>query len=346
MKLMVIDAPGLKSFVGKLLGVYPVVGVKPYPGDEQHFKFGELANADELRLDFDVTVQSPKKLFLPPKETLLHFKYGTAQVEAEAVNVAPFVLIGMHPYDMVALNQLDRVMNEGNPDEIYLKRRDAAIIIGVDPVKAGKRAFWGAMGNWKADGGYDIWLTDIGGKYLIEAASAKGEELLSKFAGVKDASDDDVKKRDAVRAKLAALGTTVEVKFKPEELPELLRGNFEHPVFEEKAKTCYSCGTCNLVCPTCYCFDVQDAMAISMKEGTRARIWDGCLLEEFAAVGSGENFREHRDQRFRHRLFRKGMYLYDKTGDIACVGCGRCSSSCLPDIADPVNVYNTLKEGK
>ena len=68
------------------------------------------------------------------------------------------------------------------------------------------------------------------------------------------------------------------------------------------------------------------------------------LLEDFAAVGHGENFRGARIDRYRHRFYRKGQYLHRKYGDIACVGCGRCASACLPDIADPVDVYNTLKE--
>ena len=29
-------------------------------------------------------------------------------------------------------------------------------------------------------------------------------------------------------------------------------------------------------------------------------------------------------------------------GDIACVGCGRCVNACLPDIANPVAIYNQL----
>lgn len=346
MKLKVIDAPGLNAFVDKLIGAHPVIGVKKYTGDEKHFTFGRLMSSSELKLDYGVTVQSPKRYFLPQREALLHFTRADAQAEASVVDTEPFVLLGVHPYDMVAINQLDRVMREGNPDELYLKRREAAVIIGVDPVTAGERAFWGAMGTWEVNEGYDIWLTDIGGKYVVEAGATKGEELLAKFAAAKEASADDAKKRDAVRAKLAEMGTTADVKFTPEELPELLRGNFEHPLWEEKAKKCYSCGSCNLVCPTCYCFDVQDHVDICMTQGTRFRIWDGCLLEEFAVVAGGENFRERRQQRYRHRLFRKGMYLYDKVGDIACVGCGRCATACLPDIADPVDVYNSLKEGK
>ena len=81
-----------------------------------------------------------------------------------------------------------------------------------------------------------------------------------------------------------------------------------------------------------------------MKCGERVRTWDGCLLEDFAKVATGENFREDSASRYRHRFMRKGKYLHDKFGFIACVGCGRCGSSCLPDIADPTKVFNELKE--
>ncbi len=37
------------------------------------------------------------------------------------------------------------------------------------------------------------------------------------------------------------------------------------------------------------------------------------------------------------------MYVPQKIGgQIACVGCGRCVGACLPDIANPVNIYNRL----
>jgi hypothetical protein len=88
-------------------------------------------------------------------------------------------------------------------------------------------------------------------------------------------------------------------------------------------------------------------MNLDMKGGTRTRYWDGCLLQDFASIASGENFREKRAERFRHRIFRKSNYVPALIGgEIACVGCGRCSSGCLPDIADPVKIYNQLAEEK
>ena len=116
----------------------------------------------------------------------------------------------------------------------------------------------------------------------------------------------------------------------------------ESSFWEKHSEKCLACGSCVLVCPTCYCFDVKDNPDLSLEQGERVRIWDGCLLEDFAKVASGENFRATRPTRYRHRYFKKGKYLYDRFGFVSCVGCGRCSSNCLPDIANPVNLFNDM----
>jgi len=115
------------------------------------------------------------------------------------------------------------------------------------------------------------------------------------------------------------------------------------------AQDCFSCGSCNTTCPTCYCFDVQDNWNLDQKTGERSRYWDACLTEDFSKVslgaGAQENFREEKAERFRHRFMRKATYLNKELGGPACVGCGRCSQSCTADIADPVTVINKIMEG-
>ena len=58
------------ELVGSLISTEKVVGVQA-KGDK--FDFAPLASAEDLRLDYDVTLQPPKKYFLPPAETLLTF---------------------------------------------------------------------------------------------------------------------------------------------------------------------------------------------------------------------------------------------------------------------------------
>lgn len=129
---------------------------------------------------------------------------------------------------------------------------------------------------------------------------------------------------------------------KPQELPALLEESYDHPIWEEKARLCFSCGSCTLVCPTCYCFDIRDEVNWDLTSGRRLRTWDGCQLRGFALVAGGHNFRADKTDRYRHRYYRKGKYVPEKIGEIACVGCGRCITACVSKIANPPEIYNAL----
>jgi len=328
----------LTSFVDSLLSEEKVIGVQA-KGDR--FDFGLLESAADLRLDYDVTLQPPKKYFQPPVETLLTYEINgdyTSHYDNEK-----FILIGVHPYDMIAINQMDRIFSQDNYDTHYMKRRSNATIIACDVMTPSKNVFASSMGTATVSEGYDILLTDIGNGYLAEAATEKGEKLLAKATGAVETMENDLKKRKNLWDENKKRLNKHELKCDLSDLPVLLEKAYNHPVWEEKAKTCFSCGSCNQVCPTCYCFNVSDDVDWSLRTGKRERAWDGCLLDGFTKVAGEYEFRKNRADRFRHRLYRKGKYVPDKIGgEIACVGCGRCISACLPDIANPVNVYNRL----
>jgi ferredoxin len=326
------------SFVDEIIGSRRVIGVQA-KGDR--FDFDVLESAKDLRLDYDRTLQPPKKYFLPPVEPLLTFEVGGGY--KSVFDDTEFVLIGVHPYDMVAINQMDKIFIQDNYDTHYMRRRNIATIIATDVVTPSKNIFAGSMGTATVKDGFDILLTDIGDVYIAEIASPKGEVLFAKANGAVSATQEDLKRRQKVWTENQSKLNKHQLKCNPSDIPRLLDRAYTHPVWEEKAQTCFSCGSCNLVCPTCYCFDVQDDVTWDMKAGNRQRVWDGCLLDGFTKVAGGHEFRKNRADRFRHRLYRKGKYVPDKIGgEIACVGCGRCIDACLPDIANPVNVYNRL----
>ncbi len=341
MSVSTVTKEQFKSFVSSLISSeQKVVGVQA-KGDK--FAFGELKNADDLRLDYDVTILPPKKYMLPQKETLLSFEVGgDSQSVQEPEKMA---LLGVHPYDMVAINQMDELFSQGEYDTHYMNRRKNITIIACDVVTPGKNVFATSMNTATVDSGYDILLTDIGTAYVVDAATEKGQALVQQMSGAAAASDDDLSKRKAVQEKNLSALNQHKLECKPSFLPRLLEKAYEHPVWEEKARLCYSCGSCNQVCPTCYCFDVQDEVNWDLKSGCRYRAWDGCLLQNFATVAGDHNFRKKREDRFRHRLYRKGKYVPGKIdGQIACVGCGRCITACTAKIANPVDVYNELIE--
>jgi len=341
MSIKKLDRKALGRLIDGLIAANRnVIGVKA-KGDR--FAFGKLDSADELRLDYDVTLLPPRKYFQPQVETLLTFKVSDGYKPVD--DSAEMILVGVHPYDMVAINQMDTIFSQDQCDKHYVMRRQKATIIACDVVNASKNVFASEMGTAVVREGYDVLLTDIGDSFVAEAATEKGEALLALAKGAADANKADLQKREQVWARnKAALGRH-KLGCKPSDLPKLLEKAYGHAVWEEKAETCYSCGSCNQVCPTCYCFDVQDRLNWDLQSGQRNRVWDGCLLEQFAVVAGNHNFRKKRADRFRHRLYRKGMYVPAKIGgQIACVGCGRCVGACIPDIANPVAVYNRILE--
>jgi sulfhydrogenase subunit beta (sulfur reductase) len=328
------------QLVDGLISKTKVYGVKS-KGDR--FAFGRLESAKDLRIDYDVTLQPPKIFFQPPAETLVTYE-GQGAYKSE-YDCEKFVLIGVHPYDMIALNQMDKLFSQDNYDEHYFARRNNATVVACDVVTPSKNVFASSMNTAVVKEGFDVLLTDIGDSYIAEAATQKGEDILADVKNAKEAGKDDLQKRQNVWDKNKTELNKHELNCSAAYLPKLLDRAYDHPVWEEKAKTCFSCGSCNQVCPTCYCFNVQDEPNWDLKSGKRERFWDGCLLDGFTKVAGNHEFRKNRTDRFRHRLYRKGKYVPSKIGgQIACVGCGRCVGACLPDIANPINVYNRLIE--
>ena len=326
------------KFVDALIGTEDVIGVQA-KGDR--FDFAPLESAKDLRLDYDVTLQPPKKYFLPPTEVLLTYEVGGPYQSQH--DDGKFILLGVHPYDMIAINQMDELFRQDNYDTHYMKRRNNATIVACDVATPSENVFATSMRTAVVKEGFDVLLTDIGDSYIAELATEKGETLFAGAAGVVDADAAALQKREDVWARNKKSLNRHELECDPAYLPKLLEKAYDHPIWEELARTCFSCGSCNQVCPTCYCFNVQDDVNWDLKTGQRCRAWDGCLLDGFTKVAPAHEFRQARADRFRHRLYRKAKYVPAKIGgQIACVGCGRCVSACLPDIANPVKAYNRL----
>lgn len=331
------------SFVNKLIqeDSHEVIGVKETTLSSEKYTFGPLESAEELRLDYDVTILPPKKYFLPTHEDIMRYDLTKPFAAEDTAIVTPRIIIGVHSYDLIALQQMDKVYLDDIPDDHYRARRKNTLIIASDILKVSPHSFAASMNTHITDSGYDLLVSDLGSSVVIDEGSVAGKKLLARYGSAKDASEDDINKVSELRSK-KALEYEKRVNVDKTQWPNLIAANSSHPVYEEKSKTCFECGSCVLVCPTCYCYDVKDINAPNLNEGVRGRTWDACLLREFTLVGSGEIFRESVVDRFRHRIFRKGYYLPQRYDFTACVGCGRCVSACLADIADPSDVINTI----
>ncbi len=334
----IIRKEDLKAFAQALLEENVLVA-PVHKGNK--FVFSEVDSVDEIALDYDTTILSPKKYFFPQYETLLKFKTGEKPESEVVCDSSPRIIFGIHPCDIAATWLLDIVFQEDPADPNYLEKRKQAVLIGINCAKpCDEYCFCKDMGTYNAVDGFDLMLTDLGEVYFVEVGTNVGEALLVEGADFRDATAEDLKARQTWQDEKETKFVK-KIPFDTRFLPEILEESYDSLVWEAIGKKCFSCGSCNLVCPTCYCFNIKDEVAANLAEGERKRVWDSCQLAEFTEVAGGEVFRQERSARLRHRFFRKGKWLLERYGKLGCVGCGRCDRNCLAKI-NSVEVYTQL----
>lgn len=306
-----------------------------------HHVFERPARWSDVDLAYTRTLLPPRKLFLPPREVMFSFDPKTGFSDLLAKAAEPRVLFGVHPYDILGLNILDRVFLGGQyTDPYYARRRKHTAVIGIDVQQPDAAHFAPSMQADSVDSGFDLFLSDIGHAYLLLVGTSRGHDMAVMSGCLlqePDAADfAEYKRRSALRRE--AYRTSVELRG----FAEIFDMEYESVAWNELADRCLSCGACSFVCPTCYCFDVRDDVDLGTRSGRRTRIWDSCLFTSHAAVAGGENFRKSRSSRVKFRFYHKQRGFVAEYGRPSCVGCGRCSVACPAGI-DIVTVIRTIR---
>ena len=304
---------------------------------EKSVDFQKIRQPADVTLDFYNTAMSPKFVFFPQSEEMIRYKLKKEAAEEESVPIdaAPSVLFGVRPCDAKSFEIMDRhFLGAGIIDPYWKDRREKTVVVGYafDPATPADPAdFYNVLGIHAADTeGSDVFMIRKDGELLLKAVTEKGEALLKDLAVLEAASEqDEVFFAEAVRK-----GRDVKTRFgeiKDDAIAEKLVRIFEKKEFwEDRTAACISCGVCTFVCPTCYCFDINDETLF--REGARRRFWDACMFTDFTLEASGHNPRPKIFQRYRQKVCHKYSYHVTKYGCISCVGCGRCIRSC------PVNI--------
>ena len=332
--LKILDKDRMNDFFDSIQNYGEVYG--PVNGTGSAHKFKNVKRFSEVDLNYTRTMIPPKKYFIHPEEVIFTFD-KEKEMYFEPPNIDKnMVLFGVHACDINAMNLLARVFMEELPDKYYLERRKNSVIIGVNCIPD-EYCFCKSTGTSYAQDGYELFLNDIGDKYLLRVGSLKGSEIVeahSDLFGEAKAQDvAEFKTREKTR--LASFTRELEMTG----LQDLLDLSFDDPVWDEYGDKCLSCGSCNLVCPRCRCYDVQDYINLDMTTGERVRRWDSCMLKEHGLVAGGHNFRPTPKERLRNRFNCKGSL---REGMTNCVGCGRCTVFC-PAKIDFVEVMKKVR---
>ena len=330
MEYAVLPKSGYDKFISFLAKQKKLVA--PVYKGNNHYAFEPVTNAEQISLSYIPTILPPKKYFMPQYETLVEYDTHEGQNMQAVVELEDLILFGVHTCDIAGIQCLNMVFIDRPRDLNYLIRKNHIIIIGFECNNyCDSDASCGLMDTYNPNGGYDLFLTDLGDYFLVHISTHAGEELVVKSKAFEDVKPNHFEDLKALRKKKEGI-------FKPEvpvnrdDIPKMFEEGFDCEVWEEIGNRCLSCANCTNVCPTCYCFDVKDIPNLDLKTGKRIRIWDSCQNEPFAKVAGGESFCEKRKDRKRHRFNRKFNYPVKRYSRFFCTGCGRCTRVCMAEI--------------
>jgi len=272
------------------------------------------------------TVQPVKTNFFPPMEEMFSFQKDKEGYHIEPVSPGEHKLLifAIRPCDANALAILDVAFKDGYEDPYYLSRRKGTVLIGLGCTNPYDSCFCTSMGSSPSDStNVDIMLTDIGDEFLIEEITETGKEMIARTEELEEAKKADEAKAKQVKE---ASYNKVTRKIDTKDIDKKLLACFENKDYwEEVSAKCISCGICTFLCPTCYCFDINDDSF--KKQGARFRSWDSCAFPVYTRMPM-ENPREEKWRRVRQKVCHKFEFFPMNFGSIACVGCGRCIRLC------------------
>ena len=303
--------------------------------DKNH-SFQQVASVEEADLSYSRTMIPPKKFFIPQKETIFNFNIKE-ETYAEPCHLDEgLVLLGVHSCDINALNLLDKVFMTDLPDKYYQERRKNTFLVGVS-CQPDEHCFCKSTNTSYAREGFDLFLHDIGEKYFVRVATEKAYQFIEANSELfVDSTTEDMKSfREAEKKFLDSFQLELET----HGLQDFLDLSYDSAVWEEYGDRCLGCGSCNLVCPRCRCYDVHDEVKLDLNTGERIRKWYSCMLKDHGLVAGGHNFRPTSKERIRNRFNCKGSLREDLPN---CVGCGRCTTFCPAEI-DFVEVMKKVR---
>jgi sulfhydrogenase subunit beta (sulfur reductase) len=297
------------------------------------FAFEEVSDFQKLDLGYTTTRLPAKRYFLPFREDLATFQInGREWTKHIDYNIdRPYVFFGLHACDINALNKLDKVlMGPVYPMPYYAAKRKNMFIIGID-CRPQPFCFCRSMGADTVLHGFDLFLTDIGNKYFIEILSAEAYEITKDLRTEAPKEGDHLQYMRTVAEKNKQFTAHVDTT----DLTKILDMEFQSPVWKQWGDKCLGCGTCANVCPTCYCYGVEETVDVGLRHARKTKSLYSCNIVDFAEVAGGHNFRPERSSRLKYRYYHKHRGFVEAYEESLCVGCGRCGEACLAGITVP-----------
>ena len=286
---------------------------------------------DEALFGYNVGPHSWKRFLDPPHQRLWSASRvdGLVQIQPPAPEVPAYAFVGVRACEISAMRIQDRVYSNGKfQDPDYLSRRQASFVVAVNCTQAGGTCFCTSMQTGpKCESGFDLSLTEVldeaGHRFVLEIGSDRGRELIQPLELEPAPESLQQQAADLVTETAESMGRRVDT----HDIKELLYRNDENPRWDDVASRCLTCANCTMVCPTCFCSNVEDTTDLTGEHAERWKRWDSCFTLDHSYLHGG-SIRKSGKSRYRQWLTHKFASWIDQFETSGCTGCGRCITWC------------------
>lgn len=256
-----------------------------------------------------------KKFFIPTPEGLFSF---SGQSIKSTIDTSKLALVGLSTLDLLAINLWRQVFVK---DIYWQERFKNMILIGLGSAPTDKKIFnlWEAHyeENILEHIQFDVFLLKQETGWQVFSGTRLGQKLLDdfnyqdyqhiQFAGLIKEEGVDPSIREIYR-KLKAMKPT-------------------DKMWQDLGERCIACGKCAIVCPTCFCFDMEDKI-LDDKKIIRQRLWSSCFYPEFSEIAGQKVFLSTMAEKIYFWYYHKFVRIFEEYSIPGCVGCGRCAKVC------------------
>lgn len=286
--------------------------------------FTPVTKPKEIILDNRMPFYPPKHFFIPPQETILEFGKKPAKT------ILKQAVVGINILDLKALLLYNHIFEK---DPYYQENWQNTLVVGHSIVPRIEDNIFEE--KYEEDIlehlQFDIFLGCHDKGFRVFTGSRMGQEILDDFGYKKY---EHIQFAGPIKEEVCAPcphrtfcpaggGEIIE-----DRLNKLRKGMLESDpkIWQELGQRCLECGKCTMVCPTCFCFRIDDMP--DLKNGSRVRSWDTCFYHDFSEVAGGHKFLKTTAERIHFWYEHKFVRIPNELSLIGCVGCGRCTKVC------------------
>ncbi|RME63715.1 MAG: hypothetical protein D6778_09145 [Nitrospirae bacterium] len=310
--------------------------IGPLRKDTGDVIYERVEQIHEIVTNGPTLLPSIKEFFLPQWEIMFFQTNNTVKTPLED---RKRVIFGARSCDVSALNILDRFFLEGLKDPFYEKRRKNTLIISITCKDPEETCFCNSLGTGPyLPSGYDIQLTDLTDRYLVEIDTNKGKRAVSlyRFLFHRPKNQDYEEQFEIQLSAKARFQKNISL----EKARNVIQEGLSEEFWQAISERCIRCGGCVFQCPLCSCFTVVNRNYGDHIE--RARLWDACLFKGFTILAGKHYPYPEQVQRTKRWFYHKLLYYPETLGTFGCVGCGRCTKAC-PTKIDMASVVMKIK---